>query len=84
MILRNEVRETESVRDKHIKECEKLVRRVLLNFKLIAIALIAHTIWCDKISLFFAFSFFCCFGIDLIESLFKYYKLKEGRRRNEH
>ena len=84
MILRNEIRETKSARDKHIKECEKLVQRVLLNFKLMAIALVAHTIWYDKISLFFALSFFCCFGMDVIELLFKYYKLKEGRRKNEH
>ena len=69
---------------KRIQACEKLVQRVLINFKLMAIALVAHTIWYDKISLFFTISFLCCFGMDLIELLFKYYKLTERRRKNEH
>lgn len=66
------------------KVYEKLIKLALINFKLMAIALVAHTIWYDKISLFFTISFLCCFGMDLIELLFKYYKLTERRRKNEH
>lgn len=66
------------------KVYEKLIQRVLLNFKLMAIALVAYVIWHDDLSRFLSLSFLGCFGIDLIESQFIYYKLTGRRRKNEH
>ena len=66
------------------KVYEKLIQLVLLNFKLMAITLVAYGIWHDNLSRFLSLSFLCCFGIDLIELQFIYYKLTERRRKNEH
>ena len=66
------------------KAYEKLIKLVLINFKLMAIALVAYTIWRNDLSRFLSLSFLCCFGIDLIGSQFMYYRLTERRRKNEH
>lgn len=77
--------EYEHERNKKLtKAYEKLIQLVFLNFKLIAITLVAYVIWHDDLSKFLSLSFLCCFGIDLIESQFIYYKLTERRRKNEH
>ena len=68
---------------KFSKAYEKLIKLVLINFKLMAIALVAYTIWRDDLSRFLSLSFLCCFGIDLIELQFIYYKLTERRREKE-
>lgn len=77
--------EYEHERNKKLtKAYEKLIQLVFLNFKLIAITLVAYVIWHDDLSRFLSLSFLGCFGIDLIESQFIYYKLTGRRRKNEH
>lgn len=62
---------------------EKLIQRVLINFKLMTIALVAYVIWHNDLLRFLSLSFLCCFGIDLIELQFICYKLTERRREKE-
>lgn len=77
--------EYEHERNKKLtKAYEKLIQLVFLNLKLIAITLVAYVIWHDDLSRFLSLSFLGCFGIDLIESQFIYYKLTGRRRKNEH